>query len=124
MKKVPRNVFSNAQLGWLTKGYMFSAKKGYNSMTKRVQFNTNRKKGTPLRFRAKEGHIAVNVCRAELKMRRISFLARNLRGVPFFGHPFFFRQSAHGTVEFILLKVTARKITGCCTFSYQDSTES
>ena len=50
---------------------------GYIVCQKRVQFNTNWKKGYTSRFRAKKGHTAVNVCRAELKMRRISF----------FGHP-------------------------------------
>ena len=35
VKKVPRKIISNAQPGWLTKGFMFLAKKGYNSMVKK-----------------------------------------------------------------------------------------
>ena len=66
-------MFLNAQLGWLTKGYIFLAKKGTIQWQKWVQFNTNRKKGYTSRFRAKKGHTAVNVCRAELKNRRMSF---------------------------------------------------
>ena len=48
VKKVPRKIFSNAQVEWLAKGSMFLAKKGTIQWGKRVQFNTNRKKGTPL----------------------------------------------------------------------------
>ena len=46
------------------------------------------KKGTPVRFRAKKGHTAVKVCRAELKMRRISFFwPETIRVYPFFAIP-------------------------------------
>ena len=45
------------------------------------------KKDTPLRFRTKKGHTAVNVCRAELKMRRISFFG--LR-------PIIIKKNSHG----------------------------
>ena len=44
-------------------------KKSTIQWRKRVQSNTNRKKGTSLRFTAKKGHTAVNVCRVEYKMR-------------------------------------------------------
>ena len=58
VKKVPTKIFTNAQLGWLTEGYTvcFQPRKGTIQWQKRVQFNTNSKKGTPLRFRAKKGH--------------------------------------------------------------------
>ena len=36
-------------------------------------FGPWQKKGTSLRFRAKKGHTSVNVCCAELKMRRVYF---------------------------------------------------
>ena len=49
VKEVPRKLFSNAQLGWLTKKiYMFLAKKGYNSMAKGYSSTRIEKKGTPL----------------------------------------------------------------------------
>ena len=48
MKKVPREIFSDAQLGWLTKGSMFLAKKGYNSMAKKGTVTHEEKKGTSL----------------------------------------------------------------------------
>ena len=36
-EKVPRKIFSSAQLGWLTKGYIFLPKK-YNSIAKKGTF--------------------------------------------------------------------------------------
>ena len=87
MKKVPRKIFSNDQLGWLTKGYMFLAKKGYNSMAKRVQFNKNRKKGyTTSRLGPKKDTQQLTYVVQNLKCGESPFLARNHRGVPFFGH--------------------------------------
>ena len=56
VKKVPRKIFSNAQLGWLTKGYIFLAKKEYNSMAKKGAVQHEQKqKGTPRGLGPKKG---------------------------------------------------------------------
>ena len=59
----------------------------YVSGQKRVQFNTNRKKGYTSRYWAKKGHTAVNECCAKLKMPRISFFGPKPYGCALFSHP-------------------------------------
>ena len=60
-------------LGGSQKAISFWPKKGTIQWQKGYSSTQIEKKGYTSRFRAKKGHTAVNVCRAELKMRRISF---------------------------------------------------
>ena len=73
MKKFLDILFRMLNLGGSQKAIHFWPKKGTIQWQNGYSSTRIEKKGTPLGFRAKKGHTAVNVCRAEFKMRRISF---------------------------------------------------